>query len=321
LIGVTVREMFRPHKKKAKKNIMTFKNKKTHPCNLRLEDRFETMGVVAPSFPTVHLDPSTTTNASHNKQSQVLEFTVYLIRHGEASHNVLEKIAKKQALEQALAEGLHKDDELTKERMENARQHVLLDNTLFDAPLSDLGKAEAKQACLTLESLSKEHNLQPPEEILVSPLTRTLETANLIFPNHDHVHVREELRERNTGKPPDTLSPANQLRARLSFARFSMNRLEEQTALQQEKLQQVIQEEEDKATLRERTRQLFRLLAESPLETKSIAVVTHKGYLRELERGPFENPSSPEFQNCEIRVYQIRFHPDNDSVDYARRIV
>jgi broad specificity phosphatase PhoE len=163
--------------------------------------------------------------------------------------------------------------------------------------------------------------LQPPEEILVSPLTRTLETANLIFPNHDHVHVREELRERNTGKPPDTLSPANQLRARLSFARFSMNRLEEQTALQQEKLQQVIQEEEDKATLRERTRQLFRLLAESPLETKSIAVVTHKGYLRELERGPFENPSSPEFQNCEIRVYQIRFHPDNDSVDYARRIV
>lgn len=125
---------------------MTFKNKKTHPCNLRLEDRFETMGVVAPSFPTVHLDPSTTTNASHNKQSQVLEFTVYLIRHGEASHNVLEKIAKKQALEQALAEGLHKDDELTKERMENARQHVLLDNTLFDAPLSDLGHNEAKQA-------------------------------------------------------------------------------------------------------------------------------------------------------------------------------
>lgn len=294
---------------------MTFN--KTQPCNLRRQEPTTTSG---DAFPIADADPRVSTNGRHRKPKRALEFTLYLIRHGEASHNVLEKIATQQALEDALAEGLGEDDELTKERMEKARQGVLLDNALLDAPLSDMGKEEADQARIALERLSKDHSLEPPEEILVSPLTRTLETANLIFPKHVNVHVREELRERNTGKPPDARSPANQLRSRLSFARFSMNRLAEFCELEEEKLHQGEQDEEDKATLRNRTFQLFHLLAESPSDTKSIAVVTHKGYLRELERGPFGNPSSPEFKNCEIRVYRVRVHPGIESIDYARRI-
>jgi len=251
-----------------------------------------------------------------------MDLTLFLIRHGEASHNVLEKIATEEALQQALAEGLSKDDDLTKERMELARKRVLLDDKLFDAPLSDLGKQEACNSRTALDSISATHDLPFPEEILVSPLTRTLETANLVFPNNANVHVREELRERCTGKPPDNRSSHTQLRSRVSFARFSMTRLGDLAALQQCQQQHESQkEEENKPMLRERTRQLFRLLAESPPTTKSIAVVTHKAYLRELERGPFGVAESLEFNNGEIRVYQIRLHPETELIERANRIV
>jgi broad specificity phosphatase PhoE len=259
------------------------------------------------------------------EEKSPLDLTLFLIRHGEASHNVLEKMAKEEALQQALSEGLKADDDLTKERMELARQRVLLDDNLFDAPLSDLGKEEASRARDALASLSNAQNLPFPEEILVSPLTRTLETANLVFPYHANVHVREELRERCTGKPPDTRSPTDQLRSRISFSRFSMDRLEEMAesaALHHSQQHWEKQKkEENKSMLRERTRQLFRLLAECPPTQKSIAVVTHKAYLRELERGPFGNPESPEFKNGEIRVYKIRLHPETKFIEHAERIV
>ncbi|KAL3894451.1 MAG: hypothetical protein SGARI_007738, partial [Bacillariaceae sp.] len=61
--------------------------------------------------------------------------------------------------------------------------------------------------------------------------------------------------------------------------------------------------EEDKAELRKRTENLFALLCAS--NSFSVAVVTHKGYLRELERGPFGHPEATLFKNCEFRVYRI----------------
>ena len=261
-------------------------------------------------------------NISDVQAKPPMDLTLFLIRHGEASHNVLEKMAKEQALKEALAEGLKEADELTKERVELARQRVLLDDKLFDAPLSELGKEEARGACEALASLAKDQGLPYPEEVLVSPLTRTLETANLIFPQHANIRVREELRERCTGKPPDTRSTPDQLRARISFSRFSMTRLEELAAIQQSQQQwELQQEEENKAMLRERTCQLFRLLAECPTDRKSIAVVTHKAYLRELERGPFGDPDAVEFNNGEIRVYKIRLHPETEFIEHADRIV
>jgi len=282
----------------------------------------QTMGTSMPEM--TFQSPSAILSKQHSdvQEKQPLDLTLFLIRHGEASHNVLEKKAKQEALQQALAEGLKADDELTKERMELARKRVLCDDNLFDAPLSDMGKEEARRSRAALASIANAENLTFPEEILVSPLTRTLETANLIFPDHGDVHVREELRERCTGKPPDTRSSTEQLRSRMSFCRFSMNRLEELTALQQVQQEwEIKKEEENKAMLRERTRQLFRLLAECPPNRKSIAVVTHKAYLRELERGPFGDPDSPEFKNGEIRVYKIRLHPETESIELADRIV
>ena len=161
------------------------------------------------------------------KQEQT--YTVFLIRHGEASHNVKEKAAMQKALNQAIAEGLSPDCEETKLRMERARMAVLYDDRLFDAPLSRRGSQEAKAGSNQFKELIREHRLPPPREVLVSPLTRALETANRIFPEHDNIHVREELRERCTGKPPDTRSPSGRLRSRRSFQRFSMDRLQFQS--------------------------------------------------------------------------------------------
>jgi broad specificity phosphatase PhoE len=277
-------------------------------------------------------------------------YTLYLIRHGEAAHNILEKAAKKEALESCIAEGLDPEAPQTKERVNAAREAVLNDETLFDARLSEQGCMEAQHAGRRLEEIIKLHHLPPPEHVLVSPLTRTLETANYVFPDSNDIHVREELRERQTGKPPDTRSPSESLMSRPSFQRFSMQTLRRQSLANLNKELESMEEfedvefdeeeptserrrrrprtssgcsdgsetEEDKHMLRDRTNKLLDLLAEA--REQSVAVVTHKGYLRELERGPFGNPSAKEFNNCEIRVYQVRVHKDK-SLDVAHRVV
>lgn len=287
-----------------------------------------------------------TTNNDPTNHQQL--FTVYLIRHGEASHNVKEKAAKRLALDQAVAEGFAADSEETIHRMEQARRSVLHDEQLFDAPLSRQGRKEARGACNTLHSLIRDHRLPPPQEVLVSPLTRTLETANLVFPENNNIHVREELRERCTGKPPDNRSSSDLLRSRESFKRFSMDRLHNLSMIEfdlsalEDELEDENEDggddiisptsrrkcsisseysgtEEDKAMLRLRTRRLFDLLAES--KERSIAVVTHKGYLREFERGQLGKPLAGEFKNCEIRVYRILLDVDRASLKHSERLV
>mmetsp|Transcript_237 Transcript_237/g.647 ORF Transcript_237/g.647 Transcript_237/m.647 type:complete len:110 (+) Transcript_237:39-368(+) len=61
--------------------------------------------------------------------------------------------------------------------------------------------------------------------------------------------------------------------------------------------------EEDKNELRSRTGLMETLLREQA--DGCLAVVTHKGYLRELERGRLGVPDAREFDNCEVRVYQV----------------
>jgi hypothetical protein len=60
---------------------------------------------------------------------------------------------------------------------------------------------------------------------------------------------------------------------------------------------------EDKSMLRERTKRLFHLLDET--DSRSICLIGHKGYLRELERGPLGNADAELFENCEVRVYRL----------------
>ena len=267
---------------------------------------------------------------------------IFLIRHGEAEHNIREKRAVQHAKEQALQDG-SAPDEVTR-RMEEARARVLDDPSLFDAPLSDRGVAEARNCHAKLQTLVLSLQQQssatdqthvdllpiaPPTRVLVSPLQRALQTADLIFPDVENIHVREELRERITGLPCDSRHHSDELRNRKSFTRFSMSRLHMGSVMLNRSMPPTVDDSdeenasadtpppdlgkrkvptlpasEDIKALRERTKVLFKMLLE--FDEASIAVVSHKGYLRELERAQFGIQDSPLFGNGEVRVYRIK---------------
>jgi broad specificity phosphatase PhoE len=273
------------------------------------------------------------------------EIIVFLVRHGEAAHNIKEREAKALVKQKSVKEGLAEDDPVTLARMEEARKAVLNDETLRDPPLSDKGREEAQKANEELERVLSEHpQIERPSYVVVSPLTRTLETCDIMFPDHDDIHVRSSIAERHTLKPPDTRSHVSQLSKRDSFRHFSMEnlRVESMDNIQEQfsevpehttrsscsgsgnsvsSKQEVLLmdestedfnkydspgdlwKEEDKAELRRRTEKIVGLLAEA--NSTSVAVVTHKGYLRELERGPLGHPEAEEFKNAEIRIYKI----------------
>jgi hypothetical protein len=264
---------------------------------------------------------------------------------------------------QSIQQGLNPVE--TERNVEEARQSVLNDPSLFDAPLSGQGKDEARKARAYISNFTGE-TLPAPNLILVSPLQRTLQTAALAFPGHPNVHVREELRERQTGYACDSRQPTESLMKRKSFQHFSMSRLrmesfgrlstpttmfdnhvvdEGSTEDADEDDNQDDDEEgdgcsfsqassslarrstcsegmgiEEKNMLRERTQFLFPLLLEAPKKSTSIAVVTHKGYLRELEQGQFGIEDSPLYSNGEVRVYEIKISKRTKKLIRAKRL-
>ena len=277
--------------------------------------------------------------------------TLYLIRHGEAKHNIEEKRAAEDTKEQALREGWTPDE--LQRRMNEARVKALVDPRFFDAPLSDRGVTEAQDCRVRLQALiAAADDLTPPARVLVSPLQRALQTADLIFPNVENIHVREELRERMTGLPCDSRHRSDVLRNRKSFSRFSMTRLQlgsmiqgrmttprramDDTTFDEENLTAdeparcldkavntrsvtTPAEGEDIEALRKRTKLLFKMLLE--FEETSIAVVSHKGYLRELERAQFQIQDSPLFGNGEVRIYQVKLSKRKQRLLEAKRLL
>lgn len=332
-------------------------------------------------------------------------FTIYLIRHGEAAHNVEEKRAEKRLLAEAAAEGLGPDHPETRERIMLARQAILMDESFFDAALTSRGEEEAKQAyeriaAWTSSSSSKAaadndpplELLPAPQEVFVSPLRRALRTADLIFPPRVHaqqeqqsttpIHVYEDLRERLTGRPADNRFASDILANR--FKRFDFHHLrvnsfhhfiapnnnnnnnstpkvesgepmrrasfhpfnDSDDEEEEQWLEGILDSErgrprtkghvrsatatvetsplptadlmqkkwsscntdtvlEDNEKLQERAIKLFDLLAK--YQSDSVAIVTHKAFLRELEHGCFGLTDTKEFQNCEVRVYRATF--------------
>lgn len=256
--------------------------------------------------------------------------TLFLVRHGEALHNVEEKKVQKRAEREAIATGLTKGSPEFAAYVEGARNQVLKDEAFRDAPLSPAGKAQALDALAEINQLLS-RGLPEPTGILVSPLQRTLQTAAMIFPKHPNVHVREELRERRTGLPCDERTHADDVYNRDTFCFMSFDKLR---CLDRKKnrskstmpvlddsapdggigskfgiisnndsIVEMVLELEGKNQLRDRTAQIAELLRD--LGGDSLAVVTHKAFLRELERGPLGRPAATEFGNCEVRVYDV----------------
>merc|ERR1712136_532913 len=140
-----------------------------------------------------------------------------------------------------------------------------------------------------------------PTGLLISPLQRTLQTASIIFPNHPNAHVRDLLSEKKTQFPCDNRSKIRNS-VRKTFVNMSFSHLDSFDA------------EENNADVRERAATFVQQLRS--IRDDCIALVSHKGFLRELERGPFGQPETSdakkpgsEFGNCEVRVYDVTLAP------------
>lgn len=322
---------------------------------------------------------------NNNNDTDVRSITVYLIRHGEAEHNVEEKLAKKRVIQDQATKGYGPSHEQTARLVEESRKDILLDPQFFDARITNRGKDEAKGARRLLDDCYVK-GLPQVQQVLVSPLRRCLATAEEMFGRDSNVQVRveEDLRERLTGRPADnrmcserleelhprfdcrrlrslsssnlmassmaaetdvsdtsstcysgtgsadddsdvvvsapsrennmsyvdlsellrsTLAPTVPFRSVSSAPRFSSSSNSNRLLQHKGSSLNVEVEVEDDNAVRKRAFRLFQMLNET--ESNSVAVVTHKGFLRGLERGCFGLSDSPEFTNCEVRVYQI----------------
>ena len=78
------------------------------------------------------------------------------------------------------------------------------DPMIFDAPITELGQTQAKQARREVEKLDIKN-------VIVSPFTRTLQTAQLIFENRLPLQINAAVREQlvnscDVGSPPHKLA-------------------------------------------------------------------------------------------------------------------
>lgn len=240
------------------------------------------------------------TPASNSENVSQTRYTVFLLRHGEAAHNVLEKRAKDDARARCTANGLDPGSKETLAAMEEARMAVLEDDGMADPSLSAEGRRCGCETRARIDELSSEQAIPVPTRVLVSPLQRTLQTAALVFQGHANVRACEELCERRTGLACDQRSPARTMCKRPTFVGIDF---EQVLKIDDGPPSEPAGGVEDKAMLRTRTLAMLGLLEDA--DDTSIALVTHKGYLRELERGPLCQAEATECANGEVRVYRV----------------
>eukprot|EP00448_Togula_jolla_P030737 CAMPEP_0170636082 /NCGR_PEP_ID=MMETSP0224-20130122/37590_1 /TAXON_ID=285029 /ORGANISM="Togula jolla, Strain CCCM 725" /LENGTH=294 /DNA_ID=CAMNT_0010965675 /DNA_START=41 /DNA_END=925 /DNA_ORIENTATION=+ len=226
--------------------------------------------------------------------------TLYLVRHGEAIHNIAEREAKTMSAGILELLGLSKGSECFEEIVEGARHQVLMDEGFKDAALSGEGCIQASASAHTLEGLYA-MGLAKPETVYVSPLQRALKTASIMFPNHHNIHVCSAVRERLTGLPCDESSPTQMLQRRLTFDGM----IWESPATPPKTVKATA---EDKAMVRLRAEVALRQILAA--KEGSVAIVSHKGFLRELEKGCLAIKDTAEFDNGEVRVYHVQVHDD-----------
>jgi len=209
---------------------------------------------------------------------------IYFVRHAEATHNVKER----EAIQAVIAAG-----ETDKERHDQARRAVLQeDPSLKDAPLSKDGTDQARSSGMKLKALFKSSppgrnrsrkTAAPfgrPDVVLVSPLRRALMTATELFNHSDDEGndppmflAIEALREKRTGLACDERSTVPELKLEFPHVDFS----------DVERGIPEVPVGEDNAAVRARAAKFLdtRLAA---VPGKYIAVVSHKGYLREQRK-------------------------------------
>lgn len=188
-------------------------------------------------------EASATIAANRNVEGKSRQlYTLYFVRHAEALHNQLEKEAEAAALALAVSQGHDPDSVYSKQAQEDARKSILESDAIGDPPLLELGFEEARKAKRTLEQLISTYDLPHVQEVWVSPLQRTMQTAATIFPESSNpnperqcsnssrgassptrppiIRVKKEIEERQTGLACDIHAPLEVVKKRKTFQRF-----------------------------------------------------------------------------------------------------
>lgn len=168
-----------------------------------------------------------------------------------------------------------------------------VDPYLWDTVLTNDGEKGASRAREKISKLSPQ-----PQVLIVSPLTRTLQTADLAFADYKGPRVIEKLaRERlylssDAGTTPDLLQA--------KFPQYDFSALERIWWFAGEKFPDNPRPEvidmEPEEEFKSRCEELKSSLASRPEDV--IALVSHWGVLRELSGGY-------EFENVEIKTYSL----------------
>ena len=143
------------------------------------------------------------------------------------------------------------------------------DPMIFDAPITELGQTQAKQARREVEKLDIKN-------VIVSPFTRTLQTAQLIFENRLPLQINAAVREQlvnscDVGSPPHKLAQ--------DFPHLNFNHLDECWWHEGEKDYRGISVEPEEVLMERADRFVDYIKQES---IHSTAIVSHGNFIRAL---------------------------------------
>lgn len=223
---------------------------------------------------------------------------VYLVRHAEAVHNVEEKRVRAQSLLL----------NISAKEAADAREEVLRRSNYRDASLSSDGQQQVRSAAQEFRNLLEMTHYPMPGVVLTSPLERTLQTSNLLFPDHPDIRAIEFLREKRTGRPCDERKPVATVIP--SFPHVDFSHVQEADSQGSDGFCYREELREDDKVVGLRAAKLLDMLRAQTCD--AVAVVTHKAFLRALSKGPWarvldleDRSLSAEFGNAEVRICEV----------------
>jgi broad specificity phosphatase PhoE len=170
------------------------------------------------------------------------------------------------------------------------------DEAYADAALTDKG---VKQC----QSLASIHEITTAELLVVSPMTRTLQTATISFPSlvgKCPWLALESVREQSGFHPCDRRRPVSEYKTEFQHVDFGLVGDDEDPLYHLH-----AGEREPDMHVAERSSQFFAWLRQRP--EKEIVVVTHSAFLRHTFSNVLdaEEDDNTQFANCELRSYVV----------------
>lgn len=183
--------------------------------------------------------------------------TLYFIRHAEALHNP---------------------------EVDKYGKSILTNKKYFDARLTDIGLKQCEEH---IDEMTK----MDVDIVYVSPLYRTLQTANIMFSKSNvRMEALERIRERTGVRPCDKRSPKKVLQKDFPHINFINCMVGDEDPIWKKDYR----ETEEKLLLR--IKSFLEWIKKTP--EKSIVIVTHQGYMLRLYKLMGIKFSEPD--NCEM---------------------